>query len=219
MDSLGITKTEAGFHIEGFPDAVKVIKIGGPKAKRLADLALHRQDLEFALSCLEGVNQVQETMLREGLYHSAIVHYLKCFGGNRSRFSLNAARVYKQDSEAIEAFNFFSSLRNKHLVHDENSFAQALPGAVLNKSELSEKIAKIVCLSTVGYTLGQENYSNLHLLITRALQWVTKQFDELCNEITSELESETYDNLFATEGITYSKPKLEDIDAPRSALA
>ncbi len=48
MEHFEITKTPEGFHIEGFPNAVKVLRIDGPKAQRLADLALHKADLDFA---------------------------------------------------------------------------------------------------------------------------------------------------------------------------
>jgi hypothetical protein len=48
MEYFLIKQTENGLHIEGFPDAVKVIRIDGPQSKRLADLALHKADLEFA---------------------------------------------------------------------------------------------------------------------------------------------------------------------------
>ena len=45
METFEITKNESGFHIEGFPEAVEFCRITGTKAKRLADLALHRTDL------------------------------------------------------------------------------------------------------------------------------------------------------------------------------
>ena len=49
MEDFSITKSAQGFHIEGFPEAVKVLRISGPKSQRLADLALHKSDLDFAL--------------------------------------------------------------------------------------------------------------------------------------------------------------------------
>jgi len=57
MEHFTISKTEAGLHIEGFPDAVKVVVIDGREAKRLADLALHKDDLEFADACLDAIDQ------------------------------------------------------------------------------------------------------------------------------------------------------------------
>lgn len=220
MEHFSITKTAKGFHVEGFPDAVKVLRMTGAKSQRLADLALHRADLDFALECLEAINHQPEEpyVVRQAPWRAAIVHFMKCFGQSESRFSLDAKRVYKGDAGASEPFEFFESLRNKHLVHDENSFAQCLPGAVLNKKGMDHKIAKIVCLSVIGDTLNQENYNNLHLLATRARKWVVTQFDELCNLLTAELEPKSYDELFAVEGITYTWPGEGDVHTSRPAL-
>lgn len=220
MEHLSISKIEQGFHIEGFPDAVKVLRITGPKSQRLADLALHKADLDFALEFLTSINQVPEQpyVLRQALWRSAIVHFIKCFGQSEARFSLDPKQVYKGDSEAFEPYEYFQSLRNKHLVHDENSYAQCLPGAVLNKKGMDHKIAKIVCLSMIGDTLGQENYSNLHLLVTRAREWVIAQFDELCAILTSEFESKSYDELLALDGITYTAPGPDDVHKARTVL-
>jgi hypothetical protein len=217
MEQFSITKTAGGFHIEGFPNAVKVLRLQGRKSQRLADLALHRADLDFALECLESINhQAEEPYLaRQVLWRSAIVHFMKCFGRSESRFSLDAKQVYKEDAGASEPFEFFESLRNKHLVHDENSFAQCLPGAVLNKMDMDHKIAKIVCLSVIGDTLNQDNYNNLHLLAARAREWVVRQFDELCDLLTAELEMKSYDALFALEGITYTSPEAGDVHKSR----
>lgn len=220
MEQFEITKTPEGFHIKGFPNAVKVLRLKGPKAQRLADLALHKADLDFALECLTAINQVpgEPYVLRQALWRSAIVHFIKCFGQSELRFSLDSKMVYKDDPGAFEPYNYFGSLRNKHLVHDENSYAQCPPGAVLNKKGMDHKIAKIVCLSLIGDTLSQENYRNLNLLITRAREWVVKGFDDLCNVLTSELEPKSYEELFALDGITYTAPGADDVHKARTAL-
>jgi len=220
MEHFSITKTEQGFHIEGFPDAVKVLRITGPKSRRLADLALHKADLDFALECLTAINQVPDEpyVLRQALWRSAIVHFIKCFGQSELRFSLDPKKVYKGDAGAFEPYGYFENLRNKHLIHDDNSYAQCLPGAVLNKKGMDHKIAKIVCLSVIGDTLSQDNYSNLHLLVTRAREWVVAQFDELCDVLTAELEPKSYDELFGLDGITYAAPGADDVHRSRPAL-
>lgn len=220
MEHFPITKTAQGFHVEGFPDAVKVLRITGPKSQRLADLALQKADLDFSLKCLSAINQVPEQpyLLRQALWRSAVVHFIKCFGRSEARFSLDPKKVYKGDTGALEPCEYFESLRNKHLVHDENSYAQCLPGAVLNKRSMDHKIAKIVCLSVIGDTLSQDNYSNLHLLVTRAREWVVAQFDELCDVLTAELEPKPYDELLASDGITYSTPGADDVHGTRPAL-
>lgn len=186
MEHFAISKRESGFHIEGFPDAVKVVMIDGPEAKRLADLFLHKEDLEFADACLDAINQTPESPLvaREALWRSAIVHFMKCFG-NSARFQLSAAKIYKGESpEALMAFEYFKDLRNKHFVHDENSYAQSIPGAVLNNGTRGYKIEKIICFAAFGATLEQGNYGNLKLLIGKARTWVVSEFDSLCSHLS-----------------------------------
>lgn len=217
MEHFSVTKTDTGFQIEGFPEAVKVVYISGPKARRLADLALHKADLDFAGESLEAINLVpgEPYVIRQALWRSAIVHFLKCFGVSNARFSLAEKKIYKGNAAALEAFRYFDDLRNKHVVHDENSYTQCLPGAILNKKDHDHKIEKIICFSAIGETLEQENYENLHLLIEVAKKWVVDQFNKLCEILTEELEAESYDALHNREPIVYKKPTVEDVDKPR----
>jgi len=220
MEPLKINKADDEFHVEGFPDAVKVIRLDGHKAKRLADLALHKSDLAFAMDCLEGINQISadQPILREGLWRSAIVHLMKCYGRNDSRFSLDVKSVLKSDLDGKGVFKFFRNLRDMHLVHDSNAYAQCLPGAILNKEGIDHKIAKIICMGFQSQTLDQTAFGNLHLLISRSMEWVVQKFDALCEDLTRELESVPYRDLIKRDSVTYSPPKLEEIDKRRAYL-
>ena len=215
MEYFSITKTDEGFHVEGFPNAVKVLRISGPKAKRLSNLALHKDDLDFALECLEAINRTTERIVRQALWRSAIVHFAKCFGQSQSRFALDPEKVYKGDHDGLTVFEYFRDLRDKHIVHDENTYSQCLPGAVLNQKEAGHKIEKIVCLSVIADTLHQDAYADLHLLITRAREWVISQFDTLCNVLTTDLESASYGDLINREGITYTPYKTTEVAITR----
>ena len=217
MEHFPISRTDTGLHIEGFPDAVKVVRLNGLKAKRLADLALHKADLECAVQCLESINQVGDRpwVVQQALWRSAIVHMMKCFGDSGARSQLSAKKIYKGDSLALTVFDYFKNLRNKHFIHDENSYAQSLPGAVLNKGNKPFKIEKIICVNTVAETLEQENYSNLQLLIEKARDWVDKEFEALCEALTKELEAEPYENLFKREAISFNVPTVNEIDKNR----
>lgn len=219
MESFEISKTETGLHVEGFPDAVKLIAINGREAKRLSDLSLHKTDLEFADDALNAINLAPEypNVIREALWRSAVVHYLKCFG-NGARFQLAPEKVYRGEPlEARMAFEYFKSLRNKHLVHDENSYAQSIPGAVLNNGSKNYYIEKIVCFTAIGGTLDQCNYGNLKLLIQKAHEWVITEFDELCVKLTSELEKKPYNVLIETESVVYTAPTADDIKCTRKS--
>jgi hypothetical protein len=218
MERLQILKTDSGLHLEGFPDAVKVIRVDCPRAKRLADLALHKSDLEFAAMCLEAINQASEEppVLRQALWRAAIVHFMKCFGDS-ARFQLSEKKIYKGNPTALTVFAYFKDLRNKHFVHDENSYAQSVPGAVLNNGRKSFKIEKIVCFNVFGDTLDQEGYDNLGLLVRDARAWVAAEVDALCESITADLEAKTHEDLLSRDAVTISGPKIEEIGKRRTA--
>ena len=67
MEYFPITKTATGFHVEGIPDAVKLVSLDDPISRRLSDLALRRANLKFAAECLAAVNEVlkQSQVTRE----------------------------------------------------------------------------------------------------------------------------------------------------------
>jgi hypothetical protein len=217
MERIPFTRTDDGFHIEGFPNAVKVLKLDVPRARLVADLLLHQADLDFALRCVNGINLVPEepVELREGLWRSAIVHFIKCFGKNKSRFSLALKQVYKGDLEALAAFRYFKNLRDKHVVHDENAFSQCLPSAILNRQGFTPKVARIWCLKGKLEILTQGAYGNLHLLITRASEWVVKEFDHQCDALAAELEKMSYEDLCNFAPLTFRATGAEEVDVPR----
>jgi hypothetical protein len=218
MERFQVSQTDSGLHLEGFPDVVKIIRVDGPHAKQLADLALHESDLEFAANCVEGINKAPEKppVLRQALWRAAIVHFMKCFGDS-ARFQLSEKKIYKEKSTALTAFAYFKDLRNKHFIHDENSYAQSLPGAVLNNGTKSFKIEKIVCFNVIGDTLDQNNYGNLSLLIQEARTWVAAEVDTLCNLITTDLEAENYERLLSRDSVTITVPKIEETGKRRAA--
>ena len=219
MEQYSVTRADSGFHVEGFPDAAKLIRLEGPRARRLADLALHRSDLTFARECLTAINSVpaDNELVRQALWRSAIVYFAKCFGDSKRRFQLQARAIYKGDKMGLDIFEYFSHLRDKHVVHDENAYSQGAPGAVLNKPDKPYKIEKIVCANMFVQTLDQSHFSNLTLLIQKAEEWVTKQFDELCVVLTSELEAVPYEDLFRRPAVSQRVPTADEIDHTRNA--
>ena len=87
MEHFEIDRTDSGFHISGFPDATKVIKLSGHKAQQISELASHRNDLQIALASLEGINDVapESSLVRQGLWRSAVEHCMKCFSDTKAR--------------------------------------------------------------------------------------------------------------------------------------
>lgn len=220
MEYFDLTHSSEGFHIEGFPDAVKVIALKGKKAKNLADLVLHKSDLDFAIECLQTLKTIPSSQvgIQRSLLLSAIACFFKCFQESKSRFALQPEDVFAGDTEGLEVFEYFRNLRNKHLLHDENAYHQSLPGAILNKESSDCKIAKIVCLQATAITAIEDEYNNLHLLCTTTRNWVVEQFDLLASELMKELEAQPYAELEKMESPVYRKPTLEDIYIKRPSV-
>lgn len=219
MESIQIKPTDTGLHVEGFPDAVKLIKIAGPKAERAADLTLHKHDLEFAAQCLErlALTPHEDPLLQEVLWSSAIVHFIKCFAGGGVRSALDASVIYSGNDLALEGYRYFLALRNKHIIHDVNAYADCTPSAVLNPEDAEHKIAKITFLSRHSVTLGQESFTNLTLLIRDAIKAVEQEFDALCDEITRELQEVPHSDLLAQDSVTLTAPKLSELYGARKS--
>jgi len=203
--------------VGGIPKGGKVVAIDGPLARRLADLALHKNDLTFALACLDAIPAEDRTPQREALWRSSIVHFIKCFVGGSARFQMQAAQVYKEeDPTALEVFDYFKALRDKHVVHDENSFAQCLPGAILNDGTQPHKIEKIVCVTVHASTLENDRFNNFRLLVQVALKWATTEFELLAQRLTRDLEVVDYSELAAKRPMVYVAARTEDIAVRRA---
>lgn len=218
MENLKISSANDKINIDNVPDGIKIVKIEGEKAKRLSDLSLHKEDLIFAKSALESINNVHadQQLLREALWRTAIIYFIKCFG-NGVRFKLQFKTIYKNEPEEAKiSFEYFKKLRNKHLIHDENSYSQCKVGAILNNGNKLYKVEKIVCIPAIAVTLEQNAYNSLLLLINKAFDWIVAQFDENCKNLTLELEDESYKNLISRHSLSYAVPKIEEIGCKRN---
>jgi hypothetical protein len=202
MENIEIELDGTTFKINGLPDAVKVISLTKNQARRLTDMALHQHDLNLAKEALLEIGKIEnfrESRVADLLWRAAVIHCVKCFTPAAARGQLSPQKILKSEpSEALDAFQYFLNLRNKHFIHDENSLAQCIPCAVINNGTKSYKIEKVVCQSIHVITLDQGTYTNLTLLVDKSLAWVVSEFDMLCDRISAELEQVPYDQLLAT---------------------
>ena len=126
-------------------------------------------------------------MIRESLWRSAIVHYRKCFDHRGKIRAVISISNYLPTGFARQAHQFFIDLRNKHLIHDENSYVQASTGAVIAPETKDSEVEKVICTSITSITLNDENLGILERLIHEALKWVESRFDQLCEQIRDQL--------------------------------
>ncbi|MFV8529146.1 hypothetical protein, partial [Ralstonia pseudosolanacearum] len=93
------------------------------------------------------------------------------------------------------------------------------PGAVVNKEGHQYKVAKILCTSTFAETIQQDSFDNLHNLIADARKAVEIEFDNLCAELTTELEAKPHAELLASDSVTCGVPTLQELFRQRKAAA
>jgi hypothetical protein len=208
--------------IDGLPDdAVKVISFADllPRhARDLASVTAHRLDLAFAKQCLGLINETENDGIRQALWRSAVTHYAKCFAQAKS---INERKPLHPDKtleagEPRKIHRYFTSLRNKHLVHDVNAWLQVPTGAVIAAEGKAFNIEHIICTTFESNSLNQGNYSDLWLLIERALAWIEPEFERLCEEIKAELEEIPRGTLLSQQDATYRAPEADDIHEPRA---
>lgn len=220
MERFNMSQKPEGLMIEGFPDALKVVALDGPKARRFADLSLHRYDLDFSADCLERLNrpEIQDPIMKTALWEAAIVHYMKCFGANKSRkFLLIADKVYKgEPAEWRGVYDYIASLRHKNIAHDENSVLQGQVGAVLNRPGAPYKTEKIVTFVSRAVTLDETGWNNMNLLVSKARIWVETAYDKLADNITADLETQALAELVAMPSLTFKSAKSDEVHLPRS---
>jgi hypothetical protein len=200
MDPIEIRQKEDGkLHIEGFPDAEAVVTpndnyIGIEKMK---SLALHGQDLTVALETLEAINRVTESAIQVFLWEYAVVKVTKCFKKSNARESLQHELIHGGDPMALGVVKYFLSMRDKFIVHDDNGFSDCDFGLIIASPKKSYAIEKVVTPSFSAVTLDKDNYSNLHLVITKTLEWVRKEYDQLAKDVTEHYEAFGRDRLKA----------------------
>lgn len=117
-------------------DALQQVKVAGHTAKRVADLGLHRSDMDFCARILReyGPRLVGEyDDLSRALWIAVLTKFISCFRSSEARGLLKESQVYGSSPKALQAFDWTLILRNKHIVHDVNSYYGAAAFAWLEQ--------------------------------------------------------------------------------------
>lgn len=136
----------------------------------------------------------------------------------KQRGSALKKKVYKDDTLGRDIFEYFRNLRNKHVAYDENAYSQCILAAIISNPSKDYKVEKIISISAFANILDQVGHSNLCLLVSKALDWVTNRFDALCDELTAELEAEAREALMARKSPTITAPHSKNIARRRASI-
>ncbi len=187
------------FAVEGYADSPKTIVIDGDDAEYVADLGLHRADLQFAADCLRHLDiiDVRQQVLREAVWYAAVSHFCRCFMHGK-RHPLDRDSIFGPEGEtALEVFDMFVQLRNKQMAHDVSGITQTRTGAILAAPGKPYKIERIVNAQSVGNSLDPRYIKQLHLVVDCATRWVQRSFDAASNHLWDALEAVPYAELLS----------------------
>jgi len=196
-------------HIKDYPNAIKVARIDSPKSVELRNLVLHMHDLQLAFDFLNLINSTKDEKIRTGLWYVSVTLYFKCFTNSLARKMLSPSKVYKECKDALPAFNYFKALRDKHLVHDENAYAQAFVGLVVNSPGSECKIADVLSGTIISETLDQSHWSSFYNLVKYALEWVGKRREDLHFALAKEYEKLEYEEIINLENVNFTVPTTD----------
>jgi hypothetical protein len=205
-------------HIEGYPDAVAFKKIDDPIARQLQAITLHFNDLLFchdALVELARLDRAKQKLLVKALLIASIARYFKCFARNKSRTQLSSKKVLKNHKDSEKGFAYFQALRDKHIIHDENPYSQALTGVVLNPREAHFKVANVVSTAITVLTLDDDHLKQFSQLVEVTFAWVNSKRDELHKRLGETYEHMEYEDLLALPDIKYVVPSSKEVSVKR----
>lgn len=215
--NLRIAITDDPIQIVDNPNSITKKIMVDPDSKLLMSMILHYDDLSF---CRQALNEIvklkvpQNNPLIEGLWVSLIIKFFKCFTNNKSRSKLSP-KIFKNNSESIDAFCYFKSLRDKHIAHDENSYMQALVGIVVNSKGNSPKIANILAVAVHAETMDSWHLPQITQLVEVALDWVTEKLGELQSTLEEKYEQWSYEDLLSLPDLRYKVPTNKEVQKIR----
>ena len=189
-------------------------------AEQLQAMALHEVDLIFCRSCLselDTLDYAKQSERAEAFWISCITRFFKCFGKSKARSKLSATKIFN-NAESAEIFKFFRALRNKHIVHDENPFSDALVAIAINASEQGEPVIEVFASPIHLFLIGGAEIERLRLLVDTTFEWVTSRRIELEKKLTSEYSQWTRDRLLALPDLKVSPPNSSDVFVKRVRL-
>jgi hypothetical protein len=217
-EPLGINRQGGALHIEGYPNAVALKSIDDPIARQLKAMVLHCSDLRFcceALTTLTPLDRTSQPLVAEALWVASIARYFKCFGANKSRTQLVAKKILKGETGALEVFEYFQHLRDKHVIHDENAYSQSFTAVALNAQSARFKVADVISMVMTASTIDDQHVESLARLANHTFRWVEQKRDELHVRLGSQYEAESYNALMSLPDVKYQAPTAEKVSTAR----
>ena len=174
-----------------FPDRDIILELPDSELiRQLKDALLHWWDLTEAKQYLGAYSSDNNDIVNKALVQSAIVSYYKCFGNSKFRhYPLMRDKVLAgYPPEAKGVFDYYHTLRNKFIVHDESRNAQVITAAILDPEQEFPLVETLATVVNTEYSRGSnlDGLNSLLHLVLVTIEWVEKKIDTLCDAIKEE---------------------------------
>lgn len=211
--TISLQKVESGENLRVLPEGqAPMYSVHHESARRWVDLSLHLADLEVTLGWLELLTHkhTQATPEADALWTAALTMFFKCFKRSESRSKLDAAVVLANEPEEGRAqFSILEALRDKTVVHDENSYTQ---GAVLVPIASPDgpvaRVGPPFVTLFMASTLDDWHISNLRLLTLASIAYVKSAMAEVSADVEAYIRSASRSDLVAAGPYIYKSPSV-----------
>lgn len=207
----GIRLEGNSMHIDGYPDAVAVVRLSTKIAKRLADLRYHEGHLGFCEATMQqaGYENPERPLLHEAAILGIVLTFFSCFNDSKYVRPLSPKRVFARMPEAHEAFKYWQALRDKHFVHQQGTMAENITAIVLGQNAEVHDILSMKFAAHI--TSDNEHLQLLYNLINHSLKHVQEEIASALPKVFDEARSMQPHERAALEPLQITAPTTDKL--------
>ena len=159
--------------------------VRGFKARQYNDFQLNYIDLNLCARLLKDEELLlrgQSSDLYIAVWTGIIVKFVSCFGVSASRQALKPNKIFKDHNHALTFYYRVCAIRNKNVVHDENTSTQSTVVVSADETLLS---GQFNC-----YTVVKAFDSTLYLGLSEIIQIAIKSIEQSLAALSSLISEE-----------------------------
>lgn len=191
-------------------DALHTGYLTGPAASNVAALSLHHFDMSF---CERVLKEHRDKFVEEyndvslALWIAVVTKFMSCFQWARARPQLDAQHVYAGHPTALAGFELISALRDKHVVHDENSHYNAAAFAWLEPNGDVRHVAPFVVIARIDPAL----VTTMCDLVTHAQEYLNIAMADAGKQLLAQVQAMTPEERMALPtGVYFALPPKDE---------
>jgi hypothetical protein len=196
-------------------DDGRAAHLWGPIAARVASLSLHHFDISFCERVLKEhhpkfVKKYSDLSL--ALWIAVLTKFMSCFRDSKARPRLDPKKVFGANSVSLQQFELLMALRNKHVVHDENSHYEAAAFAWLEPNGDVRSVGPMLSVARID----PELVTAMRSLVEQAQGYINNALADAGKELFAQVQAMTPEERMALPtGVYFPLPSDGDIKQTR----